>query len=510
MTRTGSAIILFFLAQSLCPPAVPAGTMTRYLKLFPQGFPRLVSIVQGTPFVICVSSPGSVAAIDKNPGTVAASFPSSEERFAVSPDGLTLAVVTSSASVTFYSLPSWEPVRNLEIDSPRLVEYSPDGRFLAVARGTDDIYIYQLPEWERVHALHAGEEDAEQVKEMAFSPDGRFFAAASGNRTGRAWDAAEWRKLGDFKAPSSSVKFTYDGKYLSAPAAVYELSPKKLRKTAVPEGEENLVDAKLMKSRNMLVTAENGSLLLFEEATRAPAGKLVSFPGDITGFDLSSDEKFLVAASTPAGTLYITALAAVSEQYNLYVEDGTELYARGKYEEALRKFIAAKEVLDTPGINERIAGAGCRVSEMNSDAAAAEGRYEAAIAEMEAVLLCNPTEEGKLKLNGLTVKKESLKFSGLLEKARELEKKYEYGTAAAKLQEALLVKADPKAAARAKKLARQEPLAAKYRNEFSLGSRALKKRDFGAAVRHFTKAIKFINTPEAVKGLEEAQDNFRR
>jgi hypothetical protein len=484
--------------------------MTRDLKIFPQGFPRQVSIVQGTTFIICVSSPGIVAVIDENPGTVAVSFPSSEERFAVSPDGLTLAVVTSSASVDFYSLQSREPVRNLEIDSPLLAEFSPDGRFFAVGRGTDDIYIYQLPEWERVYVLNTGEEGAEHLKEMAFSPDSRYFAAVSGNRTGWVWDASEWRKIGDFKAPSSSIKFTYNGKYLFAAPAIYELSPKKLRKTTPLEGEGEFIDAKLLKSRNMLVTAGNDSLLLFDEATRAPAGKLVSFPGEISGFDLSSDGKFLVAASSPAGTLYLTALEAVSEVYDLNVENGIALSAQGKYEEALGKFIAAKEALDTPGINERIAEAKCRISEKNSDKAAAAGQYETAIAEMETVLRCKPTAEAKLKLDTLSRKRESHIFSALTAAARELESRYEYGAAAAKLQEALQVKSDRKTAVWAKKLASMEPLTAKYKREFSFGRRALKKRDFGAAVRHFTRAIKYINTPEAAKYLEEAQDNFRR
>ena len=510
MTKTGSAIILFFCAQLLFAPGSGAGTLTRELRLFPKGFPKQVSIVQGTSFVVCVSSPGNVAVIDENLGTIAASFPSSEESISVSSDGLSVAVVTSSSAVTIYSPASWEPVRTLAIDFPRSVKFSPDGQYFAVGRLTDEVYIYQLPAWERVYTLFLGDEDSERLTEMTFSPDGRYFAAASESRRGMAWDTADWRKIDYFKAPSSSVKFTYNGKYLSAAPAVYEVLPKKIRKADLTKAEESFIDAKLLGSRNLLVTEENGSLLLFDEATRASSGTLVSFPGEISEFDLSADGKFLVAASTSAGMLHITALDAVAGMYDLDVADGEALSARGEYAEALKKFIAAKKELDTPGINEKIAEAGYRAAEKTSDEAAAAGKFGTAIKAMQAALRCRSTEEGKQKLKDLVLKLESGRFSGIVAKADALESRYEYGAAAAMLQKALKVKDDPETEARIQKLAKQEPAAAKYRRNTALGLKALKKQDYGAAVEYFTRAAKLINTPEAAKYLEEAQNSFRR
>ena len=129
---------------------------------------------------------------------------------------------------------------------------------------------------------------------------------------------------------------------------------------------------------------------------------------------------------------------------------------------------------------------------------------------MRAALAYKPGKQGEAKLRNLARKLGTLKISDLLTKAGELESNYEYGAAADVLKEALKVKRDAKTAERLKKLAKQEPAAAKYRKEFALGTKALKKQDYAAAVEIFTKAIKIIDTPEARKGLEEAQNNFRR
>lgn len=510
MTKTNGVLTLFICARLLCPAPAGAAAMTSDLKLFSTGFPRQVGIVRGTAFTVCIGSPGMVAVVDKDLGELAASLPSSEENFSISPDGRTVAVVTSSSSVTLYSPPSWEPAGKIEVDAPRAAAFSPDGHFLAVGLVKDGIYVYHLPELERYYTVFLGDSGAGELREMAFSPDGRYFAAASGNRLGAAWDASDWHKIGEFKAPASSVKFTYDGRFLAAAPEIYSLSPQKIKKAKLPDGEERFIGAKFSKDKDLLVTAENGSLLLFDAATRASTGTLVSFPGGISEFDLSPDGKFAVTASTSSGTLSITVLEGGAELYVLELKAGMALSAEGKHQEALAMYLAAKGVEETPEINGKIADAGYSAFELSSDEAAAAGNYDAAAADMRTALRYKSAAEGTLKLQALTAKTGSFRVSGLVAEAAELEGKYQYGRAAAKLREALAVKADPKLSARARKLEKREPLAVKYRKELARGSRALKKRDYGAAITFFTEAIKFIDTPEARKYLEEAQDNFRR
>ncbi|MBI4351882.1 MAG: WD40 repeat domain-containing protein [Elusimicrobia bacterium] len=510
MTRTYIALMFLICAGPLRPAPAGAAAMTSDFKLFREGFPRRVGIVPGTAFTVCIGAPGEVTVLDKDLGELAASFPSSEENFSVSPDGRAVAVVTSSSAVTLHSPPSWEPAGEIEVDSPRSAAFSPDGNFLAVGRAADGIYVYHLPELERYYTVFLGDSGAGELKEMAFSPDGRFFAAASGNRTGAAWDASDWHKIGDFKAPASSVKFTYDGRFLAAAPEVYSLTPRKIKKERLPEGEERFLGAKFSKEKDLLVTAENGSLLLFNAATRFSTGTPVSFPGAISEFDLSPDGKFVATASTPSGTLSVTVLEGGAEMYVLELQAGLALSAEGKHEEALAMYLAAKAVEDTPEINGKIADAGYRAFEKSSDAAAAAGDYDAAAAALRAALRYRPDEEGKLKLRDLAAKTGSSRFSGLVAAAAELEGEYEYGKAAAKLREALAIKADPKVSARAGKLEKRELLAVKYRKQLAQGNRALKKRDYGAAVTFFTKAVKLIDTPEARRSLEEARNNFRR
>ncbi|HNW44880.1 MAG TPA: WD40 repeat domain-containing protein [Elusimicrobiales bacterium] len=511
MTKTVAAAILFFSAQLLCPAASSAGVITRELKLFPQGFPGQLRLARETPFLVCVSSPGKIAVIDVALGAIAASFPSPAESAAISPDGRILAVAASSASVILYAPPSWEPYGKLKADSPGSLEFSPDGGLLAVGSLTDAVYLFQFPAMERVDTLAVGGDGPAQPVKIAFSPDGRFFAAAGGAKGG-AWDTFDWHKIDDFKAPAAvpDLYFSYDSKYLVSAPLVYEVLPKKVKKAKLREGEERFLAARLLKEKNLLVVPEHGAMLLFDAGTRISTGTLVSFPGEISESGFSADGKFLAAAAPAAGTLYLTALEESAGLFGLSVDEGQALFARGKYAEALAKFLAAKKLQDTPEINGKIAEAGYLVSEKASDAAAAAGRYDAAIAEMRAALKYRPNREGKKKLAALVSKLNSGGFSALLAKAGELEEKYEYGAAADTLLEALKLKADAKTAARAKKLARQERVAAKYRREFARGSRALKKQDYEAAVELFTKAVKLIDTPEARKALQEAQDNFRR
>ncbi|MCX5793526.1 MAG: WD40 repeat domain-containing protein [Elusimicrobia bacterium] len=514
MTKTKAAAVLFLCAQLLSPAASGAALLTRDLKLFPPGFPRQLRLPRSAPFAVCVSSPGQVAVIDENSGKIAASFASPLESFSVAPDGLSVAVVTGPSAVTLYAPPAWAPVKTLKIDSPRLAEFSPDGRFLTVGALMDKIYVYPLPAWEPRYTLLTGDDGDEELTAMAFSPDTFFFAAATATGMGVVWDVFSWEKIDDFKAPASSVKFTYDGKYLAAAPAVYAVTADNVRKAKLPAGGERFLEAQLLAGRGLLVTAENGALAVFDADTRVSTDPLVSFPAAVSEFAVASDGKFLVAASTPAGTLYITALEEEAGLYGLAVDEGSALAALGKYEAALKKFLEAKELQDTPDINEKIAGAGYRAREKASDAAAAAGRYEAAVSELQAALGYRPDAAGQLKLQKLTAKlaarQDSIKFSAIAAEADALEKKYEYGTAAAKLQEALKVKADARTAARARKLAKLEPAAARYRKEFALGSQALDKRDYGAAVEYFTKALKFLNTREARKCLGEARNNFRR
>lgn len=506
MTRFSPAILLFLCAKLLCPPAYAGGTSTRDLQIFPPGYPRQLRLAPDTSFVVCASSPGEVAVIDESRGKVLASFSSPDEVFAVAPNGRAIAAASGPSSVTLYAPPAWAAGTKLEAASPRMMEFSADGQFFAIGNSVDRIYIYQLPAWERIYTLITGSDNDEELNDMSFSPDSRFFAAVTGGVTGTVWETVKWRKTGNFKARGASANFTYDGKFLSAPPAVYEMLPGKVKKSKLPEGGERFTAAKFLRSKNLLVTLENGSLHFFDEATRAAAGELVSYPGAVSEYAISSDSNFLVVASTTSGTLYLTALEEVAG----LLSEGAALYAAGKYDEALAKFQAAQARQDTQEISEKVADAGYRACEARSDAAAAAKQYETAVTEMRAALVFKPGKQGEAKLRGLTRKLGSLKFSDLVAKAGELESKYEYGAAADVLKEALKVKRDAKTAEHLKKLVKQEPAAAKYRKEFALGAKALKKQDYAAAVEIFTKTIKIMDTPEARKGLEEAQNNYRR
>ena len=338
MTKSNAALILFLCAQLLCPAAHGEGTSTRELQLFPPGYPRELRLAPGTSFVVCASSPGEVSVIDESRGTVLASFSSPDEVFAVAPNGRAIAAASGPSSVTLYAPPSWAPRTKLEAASPRRMEFSADGQFFAIGVSVDKIYIYQLPAWERVYTLITGEDNDEELNDMAFSPDSRFFAAVTGGMTGTVWETVEWRKTGNFKARASSAKFTYDGKYLTAPPAVYEVLPGKVRKSRLPEGEERFTAAKLLRSKNLLVTLENGALHFFDEATRAASGELVAYPEAVSEYAISADGNFLVAASTTSGTLYLTAMEEVAG----LLSEGAALYAAAKYDEALAKFQAAQ------------------------------------------------------------------------------------------------------------------------------------------------------------------------
>ncbi|MFC7584968.1 hypothetical protein ACFQYP_15420 [Nonomuraea antimicrobica] len=127
---------------------------------------------------------------------------------AISPDGRTLAVGSSSGVLSFWDLMTdsriGDPIVVHEDDGIEAIAFSPDGRTLATG-GFHDVIIL----WDVASRSRIGDplQDSTMVNSVSFSADGKLLATGNLDGVGRLWDVATRERVGSPLADAYSVRF---------------------------------------------------------------------------------------------------------------------------------------------------------------------------------------------------------------------------------------------------------------------------------------------------------------
>lgn len=161
-----------------------------------------------------------------------------------SPDGRTLAAISSRGGARLYDVPSRQLRTRLPQTAPRLssVAFSADSRRFFAGTGDHAIRIWDAGTGREMDAFTGHKQN---VLSVAISPDGRTLASASSDGTVRLWSMATRRAIATLRgdSPARWVAFTPDGQALLAHEARGAVGGQTLRIYRAPEPEPGIAPA---------------------------------------------------------------------------------------------------------------------------------------------------------------------------------------------------------------------------------------------------------------------------
>lgn len=144
--------------------------------------------------------------------------PGSGERFAFSPDGLTLAAARNKGfgsslidAKTTKDICYLNGASDVGLES---VAFSPSGLQVAGAGGDGFLYFWDVNSCQLSNSIGKGED--QNIKDIAFSPDGRLLASGSRSGTVEIWDLATSQLVLMLEAESEDISFSPDGLLLAS------------------------------------------------------------------------------------------------------------------------------------------------------------------------------------------------------------------------------------------------------------------------------------------------------
>ena len=244
-----------------------------------------------------------------------------------SPDGDTLAVVTSNGTDL---LEIWEP-RSFKLkkrwqsvqSGARCIAWSPDGKYLAIAgstskKGESATKLLDIRN-ERVVAgadIQASEKDRISINSLSWSPDGKYLARGGDNVAPGIWDIERqrlaepyvigahtaWSSDGRFYAIDSKIwdakkrQFVTDLKREMIETKFWAQSPRLLFK-ALFSAEQNLSSLAFSPDSLYLAGGAGWVARVWEVATGRQATVLAGHRGDVNQVSWSPEGRFLFTAS---------------------------------------------------------------------------------------------------------------------------------------------------------------------------------------------------------------------
>lgn len=162
----------------------------------------------------------------------------SANKVAWSPTQSTLAVISTSAEIDFYSYPTFENVDdryNLpDTLQPTAVAFSQDEKFLAIGNLNGQVYIIELDDDGVVGASYLAQTHTSPIRALSWSNEGHYLASASGfseepidgaEWTLKVWNLENYSPLGDvppdmfinyaFPYPLTDVAFSADDTWVA-------------------------------------------------------------------------------------------------------------------------------------------------------------------------------------------------------------------------------------------------------------------------------------------------------
>jgi WD40 repeat protein/energy-coupling factor transporter ATP-binding protein EcfA2 len=220
-----------------------------------------------------------------------------------SPDGKTLASALNNGMIKLWNIDTGREIKTFQGDTdPISVTFSPDGRTLASGSSNGMVQIWDIHTG-KVKAIIS---HAEQVMSISFSPDGKTLASASQDKTVKLWDINTGREIKTFQGHTNlvnSVSFSPDGEALVSASfdrtlKLWDINTGREIKTF--QGHTNSVNSvSFSPDGEALVSASDDSTMkLWDIDTGREITTLIGHTSGVNSASFSPDGKALVSAST--------------------------------------------------------------------------------------------------------------------------------------------------------------------------------------------------------------------
>ena len=252
---------------------------------------------------------GKLTATLRDPGG------SSVNDMAYSPHSDSLATADATVNIFLWQAATGKLTATLQNPSRAnySVAFSPDGGHVAAGSRAGRVYLWDVAAGKASSAPAASLQDpgGKNVYGVAFSPDGSLLAAGDTDGKTYLWNVSTGKLTATFANPVSKgiydVAFSPDGKLLAVSDSVgdaggvvylWNVAAGHLVTSLHPVDGGNLADVAFSPDGRFLAAADTeGSVVLWNMATRASAADLLVPAGQMIGVAFSPDGHFMAATS---------------------------------------------------------------------------------------------------------------------------------------------------------------------------------------------------------------------
>ncbi len=176
--------------------------------------------------------------------------------------------------------------------SDRSIAFSPDGATLAVVTSTG-VYLYEASSLTEIASLAVSE-----AQTVSFSPDGRLLACGS-KRAMEMWDTQSRKRIAQVKKPAQCVAFSSDGRLLALGGGkeVYLLDMETHQEIAMFDAHRYSKSVVFSPDDAILATSSQAEVKLWNVESRQEMASIAGHSSDVTSMDFSPDGSLLASSS---------------------------------------------------------------------------------------------------------------------------------------------------------------------------------------------------------------------
>lgn len=224
---------------------------------------------------------------------------------AISPDSKFILSGSSDKTMVMYEIATGKVHKYEEQKgSVSSVAWSSNGTFIASTSDNNTITVYNKAEGTAVSQLKG---HTDLIESISFSPDNQYIISGSSDNTIKIWDSISGENISTFKEHDhdvTEVSWSSDGKYIASASIDDSVI---LRKS--PSGELQKRFRIVMdhrpdypssvsfspNSKYLIAGMTNGSIYVWDVATRKNLFKLVTYAWDVQSVNWSPDSRYIVS-----------------------------------------------------------------------------------------------------------------------------------------------------------------------------------------------------------------------